>query len=57
MKYRVYDVVTDETVMINGEEAGFDHLSDAENASMKINVQLQGALATDVQTIFEYGDE
>ena len=57
MKYRVYDVITDETVMIDGEEAEFDHLSDAEDASMKINVQLQDAIATDVQTVFEYGDE
>jgi hypothetical protein len=56
MKYCVYDATTDEIISINGKSE-FNHLSDAEDASMMLNFQLHDALATEVRTVFEYGDE
>ena len=53
MKYRVYDVITNETVawFKDGQRADADETAEARNKELK------DELSTDVEWVFEHGDE
>ena len=51
MKYRVFDIITNETISVE------DSLVKAQQVEDYYNTTMQDVLASDTEFIFEYGDE